>query len=84
MVSVGAGIGTEAFIMSRLVGPSGRILAIEGDPTAFAQLTMGIQINNFENVFPFFGLVTSQSEWTEMRVHSRSRFHHLEYPSGSR
>jgi len=68
VVSVGAGIGTEAFISSRLVGASGKVLAIEGDPTAFAQLAMGIQLNNFENVFPFFGLVTNQSEWTKMTL----------------
>lgn len=66
VVSVGAGIGTEAFISSRLVGPSGQVLAIEGDPTAFSQLTKGIQLNNFENVFPFFGLVTNQSKWTKI------------------
>lgn len=27
---------------------------------------MGIHLNNFENVFPFFGLITNQSEWTHM------------------
>jgi FkbM family methyltransferase len=68
VVSVGAGIGTEAFILSRRIGPSGRVLAIEGDPTAFAQLAMGIQLNNFENVLPFFGLVTNQSKWTDMQL----------------
>lgn len=68
VVSVGAGIGTEAFVLSHLVGPSGRILAIEGDPTAFVQLSMGIQLNSFENVFPFFGVVTNRSDWTEMQL----------------
>lgn len=36
MVSVGAGIGTEAFISARLVGPSGKVLAIGGSDCFFA------------------------------------------------
>jgi|688.fasta_scaffold06660_8 FkbM family methyltransferase len=68
IVSVGAGIGTEAFLASELVGSSGKILAIEADPTAFAQLTMGIQLNNFKNVYPFFCPVTSESNWTAFHL----------------
>mgnify|MGYP003774872133 CR=1 FL=1 len=65
VVSVGAGIGTEAFFASKLVGPKGRVLAIEGDPTAFSQLVLGIQVNNLQNVLPFFGLVAESRRWAQ-------------------
>ncbi len=68
IVSVGAGIGTEAFLASPLVGSSGQVLAIEADPTAFAQLALGIQLNNFKNVFPFFCPITSEPQWTSFQI----------------
>ena len=68
VVSVGAGIGTEAFLASHLVGDGGKVLAIEGDPTAFSQLVLGIEVNNFRNIFPFFGLVGESQRWTEFSM----------------
>ena len=63
VVSVGAGIGTEAFIASEMVGEIGCVLAIEGDPTAFTQLVLGIQSNRYGNVLPFNGLVAESPGW---------------------
>ena len=65
VVSVGAGIGTEAFLASRRVGKNGQVLAIEGDPGAFQQLTLGVAMNDLRNVYPFFGLVTDRIDWLQ-------------------
>lgn len=38
IIDVGAGIGTELKVLSDLVGPTGRVISIEADPTAFRRL----------------------------------------------
>ncbi len=50
IVDVGAGEGTETLTFSRLVGPSGRVIAIEGHPRTFARLQQLVQLNALRNV----------------------------------
>ncbi len=52
VVDVGAGIGEEALVFSRLVGPSGRIVAIEAHPATFACLASTVQRSGLTNVEP--------------------------------
>lgn len=52
IVDVGAGVGEEAMIFSRLVGASGRIVAIEAHPATFACLAATVQHSNLSNVEP--------------------------------
>jgi FkbM family methyltransferase len=50
IIDVGAGIGEEAVVFSRLVGPAGRIVAIEAHPETFACLEQSIARSGLENV----------------------------------
>jgi FkbM family methyltransferase len=49
---VGAGIGAEALLFSRLVGPSGRVVSIEAHPATYARLVQLCAVNRLENVTP--------------------------------
>lgn len=50
VVDVGAGVGWELNLFSRLVGPSGRVLAIEADPDTFQWLQRRQKLNDLSNV----------------------------------
>jgi FkbM family methyltransferase len=49
---VGAGIGAEALLFSRLVGPSGRVVSIEAHPGTYDRLVKLCTVNGLENVTP--------------------------------
>lgn len=50
-VDVGANIGYDALLGSHLVGPKGKVVAIEASPTTFALLKRNLALNNdFSNV----------------------------------
>jgi FkbM family methyltransferase len=49
---VGAGIGAEALLFSRLVGPSGRVVSIEAHPDTYDRLVKLCTVNRLENVTP--------------------------------
>lgn len=50
VVEVGAEYGTETVILSRLVGPTGRVIAIEAVPSTFRLLERTVQLNGLTNV----------------------------------
>jgi FkbM family methyltransferase len=50
VVDLGAGIGDEAIVFSRLVGPGGRVVAVEAHPRTFACLARTIALNRLDNV----------------------------------
>jgi FkbM family methyltransferase len=50
VLDVGAGIGTEALPFSRMVGDSGRVIAVEAHPTTYAKLERVCQANKLHNV----------------------------------
>jgi FkbM family methyltransferase len=50
VVDVGAGIGEEALTASRLVGPTGRVICIEAQPTTFNRLCLTCKLNRLTNV----------------------------------
>jgi FkbM family methyltransferase len=52
VVDVGAGDGWELNLLSRLVGPSGRVYPIEADPDTFRWLVRRKQLNGLDNVTP--------------------------------
>jgi FkbM family methyltransferase len=47
---VGAGNGAEAFLFSRLVGPTGRVVSIEAHPRTYARLVDLCRANRLDNV----------------------------------
>lgn len=50
IVDVGANVGLYTVLLSRLVGPAGRIVAFEPDPELFAQLQHNCALNECTNV----------------------------------
>jgi FkbM family methyltransferase len=50
VVDVGAGTGSEARLFSSLVGPSGRVVAVEAHPTTFRCLRRTVELNELFNV----------------------------------
>lgn len=50
VIDVGAGIGEETVVFSRLVGPAGRVIAIEAHPDTFACLERTVQLSGLDNV----------------------------------
>jgi FkbM family methyltransferase len=50
VIDVGAGIGTELVLFSRLVGPEGHVYAIEADPETFGWLERRRDANGLTNV----------------------------------
>jgi FkbM family methyltransferase len=50
VVDVGAGLGAEALVFSRLVGDDGRVLAVEAHPHTFTLLTRTVRANGLDNV----------------------------------
>jgi len=49
-VDVGANIGYYSLLASRLVGSSGKVVAIEASPKTFSELTHNLEINGVKNV----------------------------------
>lgn len=48
-IDVGANWGLDTLLLSRLVGPTGRVLALEPYPRAFAELQWHIRANRCED-----------------------------------
>jgi FkbM family methyltransferase len=49
VVDIGAGVGDEAVIVSRIVGPAGKVIAIEANPKTFRCLEKTIAANKLRN-----------------------------------
>lgn len=52
VVDIGAGIGDDAVAFSRLVGSTGRVIAIEAHPKTYRCLLKTIKANRIDNVIP--------------------------------
>lgn len=50
IVDAGAAIGGETQVFSEAVGPEGRVLSIEANPTTFARLEARVRLNELTNV----------------------------------
>jgi len=50
ILDLGAGVGGEARLLSRLVGPSGRVISVEAHPRMFRCLRRTIELNRLSNV----------------------------------
>ena len=49
-MDVGAGLGAESLLFSQLVGPQGRVIAVEAHPHTYELLTGTVAANQLENV----------------------------------
>jgi FkbM family methyltransferase len=52
VIDVGANIGCFTIVASRIVGPSGRVIAIEPEESTYQQLLRNIELNQLTNVTP--------------------------------
>ena len=60
VLDVGAGAGEEAELLSRLVGPAGRVYAVEAHPATFAALESRCRAARLENVVPVHAAVSDR------------------------
>jgi FkbM family methyltransferase len=58
VLDLGAGIGGEVRVLSRLAGPSGRVVSVEAHPRTFRCLRRTIELNRLYNVTPLQCAVT--------------------------
>jgi FkbM family methyltransferase len=63
---VGAGIGAETLVFSRLVGATGRVVAIEAHPRTFARLQRLVEANRLANVTTLQVAVSDADGTTEI------------------
>ncbi|MFC3640243.1 FkbM family methyltransferase [Camelimonas fluminis] len=52
VIDIGAGVGDDAVVLSRMVGPTGRVIAVEAHPGTFRCLSKTCAANNLSNVTP--------------------------------
>ncbi len=53
VVDVGANIGANSLLSAALVGPTGRVIAIEAHPTLFRYLQSNVTLNGFSNMIVY-------------------------------
>jgi FkbM family methyltransferase len=70
---VGAGIGAETLLFSRLVGPRGRVVSLEAHPRTYDRLVRLCEVNGLENVI---ALQVAASD-TEGEVEISDLDHHI-------
>ncbi len=58
IVDVGAGVGDDALVLSGMVGPSGRVIAIEAHPATYRCLVKTVKANRLTNVTPIQAAVS--------------------------
>jgi FkbM family methyltransferase len=72
VIDAGAGIGEFTILASRKIGPGGRVIAIEPDPSDYELLQLNIKKNNCANVVPInIGLGENTGE-RQMEFRGRS------------
>lgn len=73
-IDVGANIGYHTLPLAKLVGPEGRVLAIEPTTRAFTRLTRNAELNEFTNIsFVKVGLGDKEQGPTEIAFQSSYR-----------
>lgn len=72
-IDIGANIGYVTLIMAELIGPTGRIYALEPDPRNFQILSKNIQANGYSGfVFPYQMAVSNISGVSKFYVSDKS------------
>lgn len=75
ILDLGANIGYYALMESKLVGDTGRVIAVEPHPKNFALLTDNIVLNRSRNIIPIQAAVTDQDGSTTLHVSRLSNVH---------
>lgn len=72
MVDVGANVGMHSLLAAKLVGPGGRVHAIEASPGIFARLRRNLQANGAYNVIPYNLAVTAVAGRVPIYLHDET------------
>ena len=79
---IGAGIGAETLLFSRLVGPSGRVVSLEAHPRTYERLARLCRVNGLANVIPLQA-AASAADGTAAISDLRHYLHNTVVDSGS-
>ncbi len=71
-VDIGANIGYLSLLASRVLGQSGRVVAVEPSPREYRRLLRGIILNGAANVVPIHGALGASAAAMALEV---SRYH---------
>jgi FkbM family methyltransferase len=66
VMDIGAGIGEQVLTFSRLVGPTGKVVAVEAHPTTYEGLRRTVEINGLDNVTTVHAAIADQAGMTTM------------------
>jgi FkbM family methyltransferase len=70
VIDVGAHIGRYTIIASKRVGPNGKVVAIEADPSNFEILNRNIKLNNLNNITSLNCAAYSKEGRLKLHLHS--------------
>ncbi|HXH77233.1 FkbM family methyltransferase [Nocardioides sp.] len=79
VIDVGAGHGGETFFLADMVGPAGKVLAIEAAPKPYARLVELIRVNGWSQIEPLQlavsneagkVMISDEDDWVEGNVYS--------------
>jgi FkbM family methyltransferase len=76
VVDMGANIGYFTMLAARAVGPTGRVISFEPEPTNFRFLSRNIELNGFKNVTAFQKAVSETNGTTELFICNYDSGHH--------
>jgi FkbM family methyltransferase len=78
-LDIGANVGWYTLMMSRKVGESGKVLAVEPNPTNYAILCRNIRDNKLENVIALQVALSDKDGYARMSMSSNPTAHSLSY-----
>jgi FkbM family methyltransferase len=76
MVDIGANVGYQTLLGAQLVGPSGRVIALEPDPDNFALLTANIAAHGCTQVQPLRVAASTRAQWMTLWLNDLNRGDH--------
>jgi FkbM family methyltransferase len=71
VIDIGANVGYDTLLASHLVGPSGRVHAIEASPHVYRLLTENLALNQTANVTPHFAAVCASACTVPVYLHDK-------------
>lgn len=74
VIDVGANIGCFSILASRLVGPIGRVIAIEPEPSTHERLLKNIELNQATNIKPLRLALGEEEEMVDLYTNDNSLF----------
>jgi len=77
VLDIGANIGYFALLESKIVGPSGKVYAVEPSPVNYQRLNENIKLNKFNNIETFNLALGDKNGQAKMFISSRSNWSRL-------